>query len=141
MLDLIVFAVGIIFVLISSSFKREERAQRGTVFIAIIGIVLLLLGTTVIVTDAISGLPKNTYGIDYGNMLPDEDLPLVIKMGHFEEGYYYMTAAPYNKVNTNTPIYYQIPIKNLENLGDIKPGIVIINDNGILKKFPITLEV
>ena len=129
-----------VFVLVLALAEREKKDRGGAVFVAIVGIILLIAGSAAVSIEVTEGLPKDTYGPDHGHMLPPENLPLVVKMGYVEDGYYYMTATPYNEEDT-VPIYYQIPIENLENFGDIKLGVVVINDDGILKKFPITLEV
>ncbi len=142
MLIAVLTVLGVLLIIASASEGREGNVKIGAFLVAVLGIALLLGGLIPVVNEEGikegEGLPRGTHSVC---MLPPESLPIMVKMGYFEEGHYYMTATPYNKINTSIPIYYQIPTEEIENLDDIKPGIVIINDRGILKKFPITLEV
>ena len=143
MFDIIAFAVGIMLVLFSAFFGKKEKVQIGAIFVATVGMIFLSVGVGVMVNDSAGGLPKNIYESSSGYMFPPENLPLVVKMGYSESGYFFMTATPYNKVKVNEsiPVYYQIPTKSFENFGDIRAGSVVINDNGKLKLYSITLEV
>ena len=149
-LGLLIVIMGAIVVLAMVLEKREKGHREGASILAICGIAFLLVGAATITVEVAEGLPKNTYGPDFGFMLPAENLPLVVKtvdieekwdgLSTIEEVHFFLTVVSYNDKN-GTRTFYRIPIENIENPNDIKAGAVVINDGGVLKPFSIIPEV
>jgi hypothetical protein len=127
---LTLFGVAIAIVFGYTETIKETRGVN--LFFTLVAIALVACGTILIITELTEGLPKDTFD-PYGDYMPPKNLPLVVKMVHIENNFCYMTTAPYNDQNILKQPYYQIPIEKIEDLGDIETGIMVINDNGILK--------
>ncbi len=104
-------------------FEREKTNLFMSLLFTAVSIILVIFGTSCMVADSTKGYPIE-------NQMPPEYLPLSIKMFSVENGFAYITVVPHNRPET---VYYKISVEHID-LDEIKPGMIIINDNGVLKK-------
>ncbi len=115
--------------------EEEKGGKGGRVVVAFIAMIFVVVGAGFITAELTEGLPKNAYALNHPDCMPPENSPLIIKMINVENNYAYITTVLYNEPGALKWKYYQIPIEHIEDLGSMETGMIVINDNGVLKPF------
>lgn len=128
----IIQLVLLLVVILYTASKKEETINKGVISVVSLVIIIMLL---------LSATNSEDYGIAKTD-LPREDLPLFVKAIRVEgESNVYMEIVPYNDINASKQPFYKISAEKFQQLENITAGTVIINDNGVIKPFSITLKV